>query len=359
MQVRKGGESPADSPPFTFTEFAPGKFVYFDDGTPDEVGFDYVLGPSNASKTLARLIPPLHFGRALDLGSSSGYLSLQISADEVVATDTNRRALTAGELSAVASNIKIDFRHGSLFEPVSNETFDLIVCNPPFVISPRPLFQYRDAGMHGDDISRTIISKAPDFLNNDGWFVGLANWRIRGDWRDTLIPWIAESGCDAWVVQRERLEIDEYISIWLADAGLDDSDSELIAEWKKYLSDCDAIGFGWVVLHKRDSYFPHRYLEEIYQPISEALGEAVLNYFSGADAAHDLSDEELLALAWKPSPHLESTGEILRSTVGLKRAISIPGLDWNDPDLVGTLAREYADGPDLIRELVRLGFLQK
>ena len=36
MQVRKGGESPVDSPPFTFTEFAPGKFVYFDGETADE-----------------------------------------------------------------------------------------------------------------------------------------------------------------------------------------------------------------------------------------------------------------------------------------------------------------------------------
>ena len=81
-----GGESPVDSPPFTFTEFAPGKFVYFDGENSDEVGFDYVLGPSNASKTLARLIPPLHFGHTLDLGSISGYLSLQMSGSSSVAS---------------------------------------------------------------------------------------------------------------------------------------------------------------------------------------------------------------------------------------------------------------------------------
>ena len=45
-----------------------------------------------------------------------------------------------------------DLREGSMFEPVSGELFDLVVSNPPFVISPGHRYTYRDAGLPADDL---------------------------------------------------------------------------------------------------------------------------------------------------------------------------------------------------------------
>ena len=43
---------------------------------------------------------------------------------------------------------------GSLFEPVAGERFDLVVTNPPFVVSPATdeRLVYRDSGLPGDEM---------------------------------------------------------------------------------------------------------------------------------------------------------------------------------------------------------------
>src|SRR5690606_34305992 len=118
---------------------------------------DHVLGVGGASRTLAELIVPTPVDRALDLGTGCGIQALLIArhADEVVATDISERALAFAELNARLNAVtNIEFRHGSMFEPVAGEAFDLVVSNPPFVITPRvegvPAYEYRDAGLVGD-----------------------------------------------------------------------------------------------------------------------------------------------------------------------------------------------------------------
>ena len=66
---------------------------------------------------------------------------------DIVATDTNDRALALAAATARASGQSWDLRRGSLFEPVAGERFDLIVSNPPFVISRGDQdYIYRDSG---------------------------------------------------------------------------------------------------------------------------------------------------------------------------------------------------------------------
>ena len=47
----------------------------------------------------------------------------------------------------------MECRRGSLFEPVAGETFDLITCNAPYVVSPEQRWAYRDSGFQADEIS--------------------------------------------------------------------------------------------------------------------------------------------------------------------------------------------------------------
>src|SRR5829696_7188542 len=99
---------------------------------------DFVLGVSTASTTLAQLTIRRPVDRALDLGTGCGVQSLHLAqhARTVVASDLNPRAVQLARLTAKINSIEVDLREGDLFEPVTDEEFDLIVTNPPYVMSP-------------------------------------------------------------------------------------------------------------------------------------------------------------------------------------------------------------------------------
>ncbi len=227
--------------------------------TVPEVAVDHVLGVGGARLTLARITPRAQVDRALDLGTGCGVQALHLGrhAREIVATDRNRRALRLAALSAALSGQQWDLREGSLFEPVGGEQFDLVVSNPPFVISPGHRYTYRDAGLPADDLGRLLVQQAPSHLRDSGTAVVLANWlHVRGeDWRERVATWVEGTGCDAWVAQREVQDPAEYVGLWLRDAGGGEDRAEhdrRYGEWLDALSDMDAegIGFGWIVLHK-------------------------------------------------------------------------------------------------------------
>ena len=100
----------------------------------------HVLGVGGASMTLAGLMLPTPAGSVLDLGTGCGIQAMHASrfAERIVATDISRRALHLARLNVELNGIEgVEFRFGSLYEPVAGERFDRIVSNPPFVITPR------------------------------------------------------------------------------------------------------------------------------------------------------------------------------------------------------------------------------
>src|SRR5690606_36862506 len=124
------------------------------------------------------------------------------------ATDVSARALAYVRLTAVLNDLSLDLRRGSLLEPVAWETFDLVVSNPPFVITPRtagvPLYEYRDGGAAGDALFAGLVGALEDHLRPGGMAQLLANWELReGEgWEEHFTGWLAGTGLDAWVVQR-------------------------------------------------------------------------------------------------------------------------------------------------------------
>jgi len=231
-----------------------------DDG---EVAVDHVLGVGGASLTLARIAPRTDVVRALDIGTGCGVQALHLGrhAREVVATDRNRRALRLAAVTAALSGQEWDLREGSLLEPVGGEQFDLVVSNPPFVISPGHRYTYRDAGLPADDLGRLLVQQVPAHLADGGTAVVLANWlHVRGqDWRDRVAAWTASTGCDSWVAQREVQDPAEYVGLWLRDAGGADDRDELDRRYGEWLDAFDAmqaegVGFGWIVLYKGGTY---------------------------------------------------------------------------------------------------------
>ncbi|MGV0098600.1 DUF7059 domain-containing protein [Streptomyces californicus] len=286
-----------------------------------------VLGVGGASTTLAGITVRTPVASALDLGTGSGIQALHAAqhATRVTATDLNPRALEFTRLTlALSGTAPADLREGSLFEPVGAETFDLIVSNPPFVISPGARLTYRDGGMGGDDLCRTLVRQAGDHLNEGGYAQFLANWQhVEGEeWQDRLRSWVPH-GCDAWIVQREVQDVTQYAELWLRDSGDHRSDpAEYDERYGAWLDEFEArgttaVGFGWITLRKSAAAAagrPSVVVEEWPHAVQQPLGQAVRQHFARQDYLRDQDDAALLA------GHFVLAAEVVQEQVGLPGA---------------------------------------
>lgn len=245
---------------------------------------DQVLGVGAASLTLAAATPRRVVGRVLDVGTGAGIQALLADdhSSVVVATDRNPRAVAYTQLAAVLNGAEIAGRTGDLLDPVRGQTYDLVVSNPPFVISPQRRYTYRDAGDDGDELCRRLVREIPTVLAPGGHAVLLVNWlHLAGENGDSRIrSWFDGTGCDAWVVQRELAAPEDYVTAWLRDTDESAFDS-LYDEWVDALVGVDAVAFGIVALHRRtDGLPPIVDLDVVDQPTAAVWGEEVVAHFA-------------------------------------------------------------------------------
>jgi methylase of polypeptide subunit release factors len=283
-----------------------------------------VLGVGGASTTLAGITVRTPVDSALDLGTGSGIQALHAArhATRVTATDLNPRALHMTALTLALSGAQgADLREGSLYEPVGDATYDLVVSNPPFVISPGARLTYRDGGMSGDDLCRSVVQGAGEHLNDGGYAQFLANWQhVEGEeWAERLRSWVPR-GCDAWIVQREVQDVAQYAELWLRDAGDHRGDpAEYAARYDAWLDEFEArkvraVGFGWITLRKTAAEEPSIVVEEWPHPVEQPLGDAVRAHFERVDWLREHDDAALLGA------HFKLAGEVVQEQVGLPGA---------------------------------------
>jgi hypothetical protein len=335
------------------------------DGSPNQVGPDHVLGISSASSSLAQLTVRAEVGSALDLGTGCGVQSLHLAhhARRVVATDVNRRALAMTRLNAALNEVEVDVREGSLFDPVRGASYDLIVTNPPFVVSPGTgeLLVYRDSGLPGDEMVRRVVTGAPAYLNPGGVAQVLANWvHVEGrPWQERLEEWLAPQdgvACDAWVVQREVADPAQYVELWLRDAGHDrlPDYARRYDAWVGWFEErgITGVGFGWVNLRRTDRAVPSVRVEEWPYEVEQPLGPEVAAWTERADLLAGIGDADLLDRAWRRRKDVrqETVGEpgaedpeviVLRQQRGMRRARQV---DTVEAALVGASDGELTGG---------------
>ena len=261
-----------------------------------ELGLDHVLGVGGASTTLSSLIVPTEVDLALDLGTGCGIQALHAArfAAKVIATDISERALSFARFNSSLNGVtNIEFRIGNLFEPVTGLRFDLIVSNPPFVITPRgssiPEYEYRAGGMVGDGIVSAVIAGLELALAPGGIAQLLGNWEYtETDGLERVRGWLSSTGLDAWAVERERQNVDLYAETWIRDGGtkpgarfdllysawLDDFRSRGVTE----------VGFGYLTLRSPTAGRPTlRRIERYGHPLGGSLGRHTASVL----AAHD------------------------------------------------------------------------
>jgi hypothetical protein len=314
----------------------------------------HVLGIGRASLTLAGNVVRRPVARALDLGTGCGIQTLHLlaHAGHVTATDLSDRALdfTAFNLVLNARALglelggdrsealfgpggRVTLLAGDLLEPVAGQRFDLVVSNPPFVITPRGeadperptggagdgINTYRDGGRPGDRLLAELVAALPGHLEPGGTAQLLGNWEIHGPdadagagaetsadssadpvqdpervagaaspqapgWADRPRHWVPD-GVDAWFIQRDLLDPAGYAETWLQDSSEQHDPARYAAAYRRYLEDFAArgvavVGFGYLWLRRPARPRPGRtrmeVLEgELQQPLGPAWAAAV------------------------------------------------------------------------------------
>lgn len=236
-------------------------------------GEHFVMGVGGATRTLAALAAYEPGQRVLDLGTGSGVHAVfaALSGAQVVATDISEVALDMARFNASLNGVapSIDFRLGSLFEPVTGEggpeRFDVIVSNPPFVITPAAArarvgeLDYRDGGLEGDQLSAQVVGGLSSHLTPGGRAWMLTNWEISSDEVDPFAPVRTWAGpdLDIHLVMREKLPVTSYIEMWLRDGGLTPAHPDYADSYCAWLADFDTrhvthIGLGYLAAGRGD-----------------------------------------------------------------------------------------------------------
>src|SRR5215469_5229979 len=106
---------------------------------------DFVVDVSKSTALMAHTALRCHARQTLDLGTGCGILALLASAhtEQVWATDKNTRAVAFARFNTRLNGIdNVHCLAGDLFEPVVGRRFDLVISNPPYVISPTARFLF-------------------------------------------------------------------------------------------------------------------------------------------------------------------------------------------------------------------------
>jgi methylase of polypeptide subunit release factors len=330
---------------------------------------DHVVGAGGASANLAQLVTRRPVERALDLGTGCGVqvLSLAERAQRVTATDVNPRAIELARLSWRLSGVtRVEARTGSLYEPVADELFDLIVANPPFVISPGGELTYRESGAEGDDFCRDLVRRTPRHLNPDGQAHFLASWlHVEGeDWRERVGGWLRDGGCDAWVVERDVQDPAEYVELWLRDAAEHGTAgyTEHYDRWLAWFEEhkVEGVGFGWITMRNSGTLDPVVRVEQLTHKVALPVGDYVDDVLDAITTAHRVPDLDSALLRTAEGLLDERVGLpgaedpmriVLRQTTGLRRSREVGTVE---AALAGVCDGELALGPllNVIAELV-------
>ncbi len=251
--------------------------------------------------------------RALDVGTGSGIQAVLAArhADLVVATDVSERALAFAAFNAALNGFdNVELRQGSFFEPVAGERFELVVSNPPFVVSPdldahlprrRPARRRRlRAGRPRGGRARggrrvRPLPRSP----------GRTSPAATG--RRPCARWVEGSGCDPVVLRYTTDDPLTYAARWNPPAQTPDL-PETLDRWLAYYAELgiEAIAYGAIALRRREGSSwvlaedaPER-IEPASGTTSSGLFEAQDFLADGRDLAYErlvLVDEHVLEQA--------------------------------------------------------------
>jgi methylase of polypeptide subunit release factors len=262
--------------------------VSSDDYPPGDEPPDYVAAYTPTSRICEALTPRQRVARALDVGTGSGVQALFAAghARRVVATDVNPRALAYTEVNAALNGLdNVECRQGSFFEPVAGETYDLITCNAPYVVSPEKRWAYRDAGFEADELSERLVHNAATHLADGGFATMVLSWVApdEDDPDDHALAWTKRSGCDSWILPVWGSDPLEHAATWNVDlAGDGKAFPAALDQWTQYFSRLRVrwVTEGAIILHRRPGAPSTARVDELDEDDLEDAGDQVRRAFA-------------------------------------------------------------------------------
>jgi methylase of polypeptide subunit release factors len=361
-----------------------GDLVLASDGlssNPEEDPEDYVSTYSPTSRLCDLLTPRPRVARALDVGTGNGVHALlaALHCRRVIATDVNERALAFTALNAALNDIdNVECRTGSLFEPVAGETFDLITCNAPFVVSPERRWVYRDGTFEGDEVSAHVVRGAAEHLAEGGFATMLVSWvgTDEDEPDEHPLEWVDDLDADVWILGFSDTKPLDHAARWNAHLTDDpQAFGEALDNWTAYLEQLGAVTIseGAVLLHSRPGGDYTVRADSVDEDEIEIADEQIQRAF---DARARLEAVDLATARLIPPPELvvEEEDVVLEAgTQPLVEASSaatdvIVDLDGTTTiaELLGSVAEARGVRPEklerevveVVRELLELGALR-
>jgi hypothetical protein len=304
----------------------------------------------------------------LDLGAGCGFLAVFASghARQVVATDLNPRATEFARFNVWLNAVKnVECLTGDTFEPVHGRTFDLIVSNPPFFVTPSSEQVYCENSMELDGYCRELIRSAPRYLNEDGFLQITFEWvQVRGQaWQDRLKEWLDDTGCDAWVLRSYARSAAAYAAERIG--GMmpysPQAANQRFDEWMGYYRarGVEEIHGGILAMRRRSGSNWIRIEEVPNLDCREPFGDSIVELFANQDKLEtDRSVDQMMA--WKPRLPSDlridqqlrlDGGEWKPASMQLRRPGGLPSSLALDPAVADFLRR--CDGSRTLNDLGR------
>ena len=356
-------------------------------GTDDAAHF--VLPASTHSANFLRYLTMRdNVESTLDLGCGCGIHALFAArhSTRVVASDISPRALWYTQFNAALNGIdNIECAQGSLFEPVAGQSFDLVISNPPFVISPDESFEYRDNPMELDEFCRVLVGEAPAYLNDGAHLQMLCEWvEVEGEaWQQRISEWVR--GCDAWILHAAPLSPEAYVRQRAGDISGDSVDSGSVDTWQQYFHKhkVRAVHPGMITLRRRDDE-NWMHVQNLPGDVTVPAGQAVADGIAAVDFLEACDDDALLEATLTLAENLAAeemrdkdkvVGVCLRMNNGLGTDAEIDGAVaaflnlFSGKRTVGECAAEFGKAADadpealtkdllsIVRVFVSRGFL--
>jgi methylase of polypeptide subunit release factors len=276
-----------------------------------DISASHVLGIGWPSFFLAQMTVRRPSRSTLDVGAGCGIQAFLAAphSGRVIGVDRNRRAVNVAAFNAQLNRLSnTTFLEGDLYSPVHDQRFELIVANPPYVISPESRFVFRDSGLKGDEISRRVVREGAGLLEEGAYLQLICEWaHLAGqDWRARLAGWFENTGCDACVLRFTTVDPLKHAEVWLKPGPHDPPEvlPERLNAWLDYhqREGIEAVSDGVISLRKRSGASNWIRFDDAPQRVGPC-GASVGRAFAAADflQAH-CTNEALLAAKLRVAP---------------------------------------------------------
>jgi len=222
---------------------------------------DFVYSAHNElTGSFLSFMPAAAGARVLDMCAGTGVAALRAVASgaaSATAADLIPRSAHFARFNALLNGLgdRVTVVESDVWSALAGEQYDLIVAHPPYVPALSHRFDFRDAGVDGEHVTRKLVEGVPDHLRRGGRLLIRAALTDRGgrSIAQRVREWLGAASDEFDLVQLESMEyglLDAYKGV--TKGGKDFVDCE---RWLRQFTALEIDRFALCFLElRRDAY---------------------------------------------------------------------------------------------------------